>query len=82
MEDDWRTDIPRLLDLLKPGAVVRVYYGPGLRANRRLHIRAIVDEEQVVYRVWQRRWQDWRYKVEWLYSFWLWDRDGKLRRVK
>ncbi len=51
------------LDLLRPGQTLRIYYGPANINNKRLHVRAIVDGEIVVYRVWSRR-HGWIYQVE------------------
>lgn len=59
---------------LVPGATLRVYYGKGARANELRHIRAIVDVDQVVYRVWRRL--RWHYHVEWMYKFQLEWKDG------
>lgn len=53
-----------VLDLLKPGRSVRINYGKGHPASRLLHIRAIVDDYQVVYREWIRRKGRWLYSVD------------------
>ena len=58
--------------LIVPGAKVRYFHE--LR-----HIRAIVDDDQVVYRVW--RSGRWRYHIEWMYGFYLAWKDGMLKRV-
>lgn len=60
--------------MVQPGKTVRV----GRHLPKRIHIRAIVDEDQVVYRFWRRRVKDWEYRVEWLYSFQLWYEAGQL----
>lgn len=64
--------------LVSPGSSCRVFYYDGNPNNERRHIRAIVDDEQVVYRVWSRRHQTWRYYVEHLGRFELLWRDGWL----
>lgn len=64
--------------LIQPGRAVRVNYGPGHRANGLLHIRAIVDEDQVVYRRWNKR-LGWIYRVEEWYWFELLYETGRLK---
>ena len=44
----------------------------------RVHVLAIVDEDQIVYRTWQKHKRRWSYRVEWAYGFWLHDREGAL----
>ncbi|TXH10589.1 MAG: hypothetical protein E6R03_15225 [Hyphomicrobiaceae bacterium] len=63
-----------LYQMVQPGKSVRL----GRHRPKRIHIRAIVDEDQVVYRFWRRRVNDWEYRVEWLYTFQLWYEDGSL----
>jgi hypothetical protein len=48
-------------ELIEPGKSVRIFYNKNSINNELRHIRAIVDDSQVVYRVWSKRWQDWRY---------------------
>jgi hypothetical protein len=72
---------PEFLALLQPGVALRLNYGPGNVNNERRHIRAVVDDIQVVYRVWSRRRQRWVYQVESRYGLWLQWRRGDLRKV-
>ena len=70
-----------LLDLLQPGNVIKVY--PKSRyAKEVFHIRAIVDEDQVVVKAWWKHKQRWHYSVEWLFAFKLMYRDGHIEFVK
>lgn len=43
------------------GDTFRLNYGKGNRANKLIHIRAIVDDEYIVYRYWWRG--DWVYEM-------------------
>lgn len=51
-------------DWVKVGAIFRMVYGKDHHGNRRVHIRAIVDDDYVVTRQWSKRRQDWIYKIE------------------
>ncbi len=62
------------------GETWRLFFRPDNPNNALFHIRAVVDERQIVYRVWSRRKQDWQYKVDDIYMFELYHRDGSLRR--
>jgi hypothetical protein len=59
--------------LIQPGKVARFSRGKkGVNLQKEVrHIRAIVDEEAVVYRVWLKHKQYWCYCVKSLYEFWL-----------
>jgi hypothetical protein len=56
-------------ELLQPGNKVRRSYGKKNPNNCLMHIRAIVDGEWIVYRVWWKSKQYWRYRIEWRYRF-------------
>lgn len=71
-----------LLEMIQPGKKVRVFYYPGNRNNQLRHIRAIVDEEYIVYRIWSRRRRGWLYRVEWLYQFYLEWESGRLSAAR
>lgn len=62
---------PALRAMLQPGRAVRLDYGPGNPNNGLWHIRAIIDDEFVVYRVWWKHKRRWEYKVEWVYGLQL-----------
>lgn len=44
------------------GEIYRCYYGKGNRNNKLIHIRAVVDEEYIVYRYWRN--VRWNYRME------------------
>lgn len=77
-----RGDLTRdeYFDLVFPQLVARMQPGTQWRTptNRRLHVLAVVDEEYIVVKEWFVHKRRWSYRVEWVYGFWLWDRDGKL----
>lgn len=58
-----------MTELIKPGITIRRFYYEGNPNNCLMHIRAIVDEEWVVYRVWSKVKRDWRYHVEYIGYF-------------
>lgn len=51
------------LQACQPGKTLARYYGPDNLNNATLHIRAIVDDNQVVYRMWVQRRRMWDYRV-------------------
>ena len=54
---------------LQAGKTFRIYYGDKALANRRVHIRAIVDDIWIVFRVWSPGKNVWRYHIEHRYYF-------------
>lgn len=60
-----------LIDMLVPGAVIKLDYGENNPNNKTMHVRAIVDDDMIVYRVWSQSKQIWRYHVEGVYFFTL-----------
>lgn len=67
------------LQALQPGKSLERFYNDGNVNNATLHIRAIVDSDIVVYRVWVGRKQVWSYRVETLQDlYYMWER-GTLR---
>lgn len=63
------------LAAIQLGAKFRVYWGAGNVNNELRHIRAVVDDSQVVYRVWSKHRRDWQYQIDDMYAFWLyWSR--------
>ncbi len=66
-------------ELIEVGAKVRVFYGAGSPHNELRHIRAVVDNDYIAYRVWKYR--RWNYRIEWAYAFYLAWRDGNLKRA-
>ncbi len=62
--------------MLQPGKKIRVFYNENNINNQIRHIRAIIDEEYIVYRVYRRR--SWYYRVVDRYDFELKYEDGRL----
>ena len=54
-------------EIVKVGQTWRLRYNEGNRNNALLHIRAIVDEEYIVVRVWHNA--QWKYRLETVSSF-------------
>jgi hypothetical protein len=71
----------KLPEYVKVGATLRWYWNENNSNNKTVHIRAIVDGDQIVYRWWSRR-KGWQYKVEWGYWFWLLESEGRTTVVK
>ena len=61
-----------------PGQSYKLNLGKGNPNNKTMHIRAVVDDEAVVYRVWSRHKQGWRYKLDTLSLFAMYDAAGCL----
>lgn len=73
--------IMTLDEMLQPGNKVRVFYNDNNINNQIRHIRAIVDEDQIVYRVWSKKGY-WRYFVTSRYEFELKYANGVLTNAK
>lgn len=71
-----------LLEMIQPGKKVRVFYYRGNSNNQLRHIRAIVDEEYIVYRIWSRHTLCWLYRVDLLYHFYLKWENGHLSAAR
>jgi len=67
---------------IRPGHRVSVFYGPGNINNETRHIRAIIDDDWIVYRVWSPARKSWRYSVSWLYEYQLGMESGAMRIEK
>lgn len=67
-----------LIEMLQPGKKVRLFYNKGNPNNQLRHIRAIVDDEYIAYKVWSPGKQAWRYYIDWIYSFQLSFEGGNL----
>lgn len=70
-----------LVELLTPGNKVRVFAGEDRHINGLYHILAIVDGDQVVYKVWGNRKQRWFYRVEDAYLFAMYLKEGWLSKA-
>lgn len=73
-------DTPDRTTLLLNAVVERMQPGTTWHTPQhgRVHVLAVVDDGQIVYRTWRRRGRRWAYSVAWVYAFWLHDRDGNL----
>ena len=68
-----------LRDILSPGNTVRLWFNEGNPNNELRHVRAVVDDEWIVYRFWRKHKRGWFYEVShWLYFYLCW-RDGFLK---
>jgi len=65
-------------ELLQPGNKVRRFYNKGNPNNCVMHIRTIVDDEWIVYRVWWKGKQTWHYVINHRYRFELNYEKGRL----
>lgn len=68
-----------LIDLLQPEKTVRIFYSPTNPNNEVRHIRAVIDTEYIVYRVWFRSKKRWEYRVEHITAFYYPYVDGNLK---
>jgi hypothetical protein len=66
------------LNDIKPGKVVYKQYYPGNRNNLRMHIRAVVDDEMVVYCFWVPGKHRWGYHITYRIDFVLMIENGSL----
>ena len=67
-----------LLNMLQPGKKVKLVYSEWSPNNELRHVRAIVDDEYIVYKVWSRHKKRWHYRVEWIFDFHLAFKGGNL----
>jgi hypothetical protein len=67
----------QLANLLQPGRKLLIDYGKDHIGTRRIEIRAIVDDEWVVYRYFSRYW---RYRVDHMVMFEMHHEDGRLKK--
>ena len=75
-------DFTKILEKLQPGTKWRIFYNPENINNKLAHIRAIIDDDMVVWRFWSYQRQNWIYQVDHIYRFQILDNDGHLQRVK
>ena len=65
--------------LLQKGRKLKIYWGEKNMNNKTIHIRAIVDDDIVVYKFWLKRKKYWTYKTDNFYYFGLLYKDGILK---
>lgn len=74
---------PSLQKMIVPGKKVEKYIRDGSKHNCILHILAIIidnGDEYVVYKTYNRS-TGWNYKIDWVHSFYIWDKEGWLRET-
>lgn len=71
-------DYAELKTTLVPGKSFCVFYDAGNPNNCIAHIRAIVDDDWIVWRRWIKTKRAWAYRVDYIYFFWLLNQDGHL----
>ena len=54
---------------IEVGRKYRIFYSKDNPSNRKIHIRAFVDKECIVYRFWSKRKRMWEYGVDSIYYF-------------
>lgn len=64
-------DYEELKRILVPGKSFRFFYNAGNPSNSLAHIRAIVDDEWIVWRKWAKSKRRWIYLVDHIHLFWL-----------
>lgn len=74
-------NIMTLDQIIQVGNKVKVDYGPTNPNNQSLHIRAIVDDDQIVCRIWSAR-KGWIYQIISRYTFELQHAKGFLSLSK
>jgi hypothetical protein len=74
---------PAVLDMVTPGAKLRAWHGyqTDHPTSEIWHVRAIVDDNEVVLRVW-RPGRGWQYFLKSMYALHLAYRDGALQKAK
>ena len=81
MSDDLSQEYEALRNKLRPGTSWHLFWGEGNPNNRLIHIRAVVDDMQVVSRYWNRHEQRWVYEVDSLYWYYLLDSEGRIEEA-
>ena len=77
-KDDIQEIHPKVIELVQPGKSILVKLSNG--SNQRQHVRAIVDDGIVIYRVWSKTRQIWNYYVMNLWQFHFMYIEGRLKK--
>lgn len=67
---------------IKTGEKWKIDFSKGNLNNKTIHIRAIVDEEYIVYKHWLKRKKRWDYAIERYYFFKLIYEQGCFKKLK
>jgi hypothetical protein len=70
-----------VLDLVKVGNKLKVFYNEGNSNNETIHIRGIIDKDQVIVRKWINHCKDWKYRIEWIYWFEILLKDKQVKKI-
>ena len=65
-------------EIMQPGNTVREFWGEGNPNNMLMHVRAIVDDDWLVFRWWSYSRKTWQYAIRWIYFFYLLHKNGIL----
>jgi len=75
MSDYWNENLKKTI---KPGNKVKLFFNEGNRNNQIMEIREIVDEDYIVYRVYDMSEDRYDYHIQYIYLFYLYDREDCL----
>ena len=67
---------------VKVGDKLKIYYNENNKNNCIIHVRAIVDGNYVVYRVWSKYRKNWIYRINDVSFLEMLYKDGYLKRMK
>jgi len=74
-------EVKKFLAKLQIGDTWRRRIKPNHPNNQIRHIRGLIDNDIIVYRIWTRRgW--WRYEAKVAWSFWYETHDNRWRKIK
>jgi len=55
--------------IIEAGKSYRIFFNEDNINNKKIHVRAIIDDVQIVYKYWSRNRQGWIYQMEHKYYF-------------
>jgi len=58
-------------EIMSVGNSVRAFWGKNNPHNKLMHIRAVIDDDWIVYRWWSYHRRSWQYEIDWIYRFYL-----------
>jgi len=67
---------------VNPGEKYKIFYNKNNINNKVIHIRAIVDDYQIICRHWSRYKQRWIYTIENEYYFYLLNESDSISKIK
>lgn len=78
MSNYWNKNLKRLL---KSGNKVEMFFNEGNRNNKIIEVREVVDEDYIVYRVYDDEKEEYDYHIQYVYFFYLCDRENNLSLI-